>query len=71
MDTGPEVKTLSERELEVLKLSAEGHSLKQIAVLLNISEDTVDTHSRNVVNKLNAKNMKHAIANAFRKRVII
>lgn len=70
MDTRPEVKTLSERETEILKLSAEGHSLKQIAVLLNISEDTVDTHSRNVVSKLEAKNMKHAIANAFRNGII-
>ncbi|MBX2904096.1 MAG: helix-turn-helix transcriptional regulator [Chitinophagales bacterium] len=70
MEAKPEVKTLSERETEVLKLSAEGCGLKQIAILLNISEDTVDTHSRNVVSKLEVKNMKHAIATAIRKRII-
>lgn len=58
--------TLSARETEVLLYSAEGHSLKQIADMLSISADTVDTHSRNVVKKLGANNMKHAIALAFR-----
>lgn len=70
MDTKQEAKVLSEREVEVLLLSAEGHSLKQIAEMLNISVDTVDTHSRNVVGKLSARNMKHAIATALRNKLI-
>lgn len=70
MDTKQDVKVLSEREAEVLRLSAEGNSLKQIAEMLSISIDTVDTHSRNVVGKLSARNMKHAIATALRNKLI-
>ena len=60
---------ITEREMQVLKLSAEGHGLKQIADMLGITIDTVDSHSRNVVDKLNARNMKHAIATAFRQKL--
>jgi DNA-binding NarL/FixJ family response regulator len=43
---------LSEREREVLKLIAEGHSGQQIATLLVISEKTVDRHRSNLLQKL-------------------
>jgi DNA-binding CsgD family transcriptional regulator len=61
---------VTNREIEVLKLSAEGYALKQIAALLNISADTAETHSRNLMAKLQAKNMKHAIAIGLRNRLI-
>jgi DNA-binding NarL/FixJ family response regulator len=43
---------LSEREREVLKLIAEGHSGQQIATMLFISEKTVDRHRSNLLEKL-------------------
>lgn len=43
---------LSDREREVLKLIAEGHSGQQIAAMLVISEKTVDRHRSNLLEKL-------------------
>ncbi|HJT55982.1 MAG TPA: HD domain-containing phosphohydrolase, partial [Ktedonobacteraceae bacterium] len=43
---------LSEREIEVLRLIARGHSKKQIADLLIISEKTVDNHIQHIYNKI-------------------
>ena len=43
---------LTEREREVLKLIAEGHSGQQIAAVLFISEKTVDRHRSNLLEKL-------------------
>lgn len=47
------LKSLTERELDVLKLIAKGMSNKQIALLLYISEETVKVHIRNLLRKLN------------------
>ena len=46
--TGP----LAKREVEVAKLIAEGLTNKQIGTRLFISERTVATHVRNILNKL-------------------
>jgi HD-GYP domain-containing protein (c-di-GMP phosphodiesterase class II) len=43
---------LSEREIEVLRLIARGHSKKQVASLLIISEKTVDNHVQHIYNKI-------------------
>lgn len=43
---------LSERELEVLRLIARGHSKKQVASLLTISEKTVDNHIQHIYSKI-------------------
>lgn len=56
---------LTDRETEVLKLIAEEYSNPEIAEKLFISIRTVDTHRRNLLEKLQAKNtaglVKHAI----------
>lgn len=56
---------LSEREIEVLRLIAQEHSNGEIAEKLFISIRTVDTHRRNLLEKLQAKNtaglVKYAI----------
>ena len=44
--------------------------MKMIADLLFISTDTVDKHSRNIVSKLQARNMKHAVAIGIRTKMI-
>ena len=43
---------LSEREVEVLRLIARGHSMKEIAQLLVISQKTVDHHIQHIYNKI-------------------
>ena len=44
---------LSEREIEILKLVAEGYSSTEIGEQLFISPRTVDTHRNNLIQKLN------------------
>ncbi len=48
--------TLTTREMEILKCIAEEMTNKEIANMLYISPRTVDTHRRNLLQKLNAKN---------------
>ena len=43
---------LSEREVEVLRLLARGHTKKQIAHLLVLSQKTVDQHTQHIYNKI-------------------
>jgi len=43
---------LSEREVEVLRLIARGHSKKQMGALLTISQKTVDHHIQHIYNKI-------------------
>jgi len=50
--TGPVAIDLTPREREVLQLLAEGKSTKQIASHLNVSVKTVETHRRQVMEKL-------------------
>lgn len=45
--------SLSPREREVLQLIAEGHSTKEVARILKVSVKTVETHRRQLMNKLN------------------
>jgi DNA-binding NarL/FixJ family response regulator len=52
-------KTLTPRQREVLKLIAEGHSLKEIAFLLNLSPKTVDFHKCKVMESLGLHNIAH------------
>lgn len=47
---------ITERELEIIRLVAEGHSNKQIADKLFLSTHTVNTHRKNIMNKLGLAN---------------
>ena len=49
-------KKLSAREIEVLRLIADGRTSKQIANLLGLSAATIDTHRRNMMAKIRAHN---------------
>ncbi len=55
---------LSEREVEVLSLMAEGYKYKEIAERLVVSINTVRHHTRNVYGKLDANNRTQAIERA-------
>jgi len=58
---------LSERELQVLQSGAEGLSNKQIAVQLSIGPRTVQTHWRNIFDKLGVCSRTEAIVHSLRK----
>ena len=66
---GPE-NVLSERELEVLGLMAEGAGNKAIAADLSITESTVKTHVANIFQKLDVSGRTDAVTNAIRKGII-
>lgn len=61
---------LSKREYEVLCKLAEGHSNKEIASLLFVSESTIKTHVSNIYTKLNVKRRTQAIQKAKELRVL-
>ena len=48
---------LTEREREVLQLIADGKSTKQIAIDLNVSSKTIESHRRQVMGKLNVRSV--------------
>ena len=48
---------LTQREKEVLKLIAQEYKAKEIADMLFISENTVETHRKNIMSKIGAKNI--------------
>ncbi len=58
--------TLTERETEVLRLLAEGHSNKEIAQILTIGEKTVKTHVSSILAKLNVSSRTQAALYAVR-----
>lgn len=60
---------LTERELDVLELVADGHPTAEIAQLLWITEDTVRTHIRRTLARLDARTRAHAVAIAFREEL--
>ncbi len=67
--TGSKKPALTPREIEVLKLLAEGFSNKEIAKQLFISVKTVETHRHNIMEKLDLDNfadlIKYAIKNGL------
>lgn len=71
-DTAPLRQTprLTRREKEVLKLVAEGYTSPQIAEALSISPLTVETHRRNLMQKLEVGNSASLIRAAVEQRLI-
>jgi len=61
---------LTSREREILQLIAEGKANKEIAASLNLSLYTVETHRRNLQDKLNLHSFPELVLYAVRKRII-
>ena len=61
---------LSEREIEILRLVAEGSQNKQIAWKLSISEQTVKAHLKSIFGKLDVADRTHAVTLAVRRGII-
>jgi two-component system NarL family response regulator len=59
--------TLSDREIEVLKLMAQGKTNKEIATALFITEGTVKSHGKSIFSKMNVSNRTEAVAEATRR----
>ena len=64
------VDALSAREIEILKLVAAGYSNKLAADKLAISEDTVKSHMKNILAKLQANDRTHAVMIAMKRGFI-
>jgi two-component system, NarL family, response regulator NreC len=61
---------LSRREREVLKLLAEGLSVKEIASRLNLSVKTVDAHKSNLMRKIDVHDRTELVKYAIQKKLI-
>jgi len=66
----PRFDTLTSREKEVLKLLAEGNSVKEIAGDLDLSLKTVETHKFNLMRKLDIHNKAQLVQYAIQKKII-
>ena len=56
---------LSQRQREILQLISDGYTSKEIAALLNISNHTVLTHRKNLIEKFKVKNTAQLIKKAW------
>jgi DNA-binding NarL/FixJ family response regulator len=67
---GRDFDLLTPRELEVLKLIAEGHTSKEIAAMLVISIKTVDRHRTNMLEKLGMRDRVELTRYAIRRGLV-
>ncbi|MCW5963056.1 MAG: response regulator transcription factor [Bryobacterales bacterium] len=66
----PRLASLTPREKEVLKLLAEGNSVKEIASSLNLSVKTIEAHKFNLMRKLDIHNKAQLVQYAIQKKII-
>ena len=69
-DRLPRFATLTPREKEVLKMLAEGDSVKEVATQLNLSVKTVEAHKFNLMRKLDIHNKAQLVQYAIQKKII-
>jgi DNA-binding NarL/FixJ family response regulator len=62
---------LTKRQREILQLLADGESTTVAARQLGLSEETVKTHMKNTLARLDAKNRSHAVAIGLRESLIV
>lgn len=66
----PDRTTLTPREREVMKLLAEGHTVKKAAGQLGVSVKTVEAHKFNLMRKLDIHNKAQLVTVAIRKKIV-
>ena len=66
----PRLGTLTKREREIMKLLAEGKSVKEAATEFNLSVKTVEAHKFNLMRKLDIHNKAQLVQYAIQKKVI-
>jgi DNA-binding NarL/FixJ family response regulator len=64
------VERLTTREREVVQLVAEGKTTKEIALILGISEKTIETHRTNVLRRLKLRSAIDLVRYAIRNHII-
>jgi two-component system, NarL family, response regulator NreC len=62
--------SLTPREREVVKMLAEGHSVRQIAGILGLSMKTVEAHKFNLMRKLDIHNKAQLVIYAIQKKIV-
>lgn len=62
--------TLSQREIEVLKLVAAGNSNRQIGARLSVTEETAKAHMKRIIAKLGANDRTHAVTLALARGIL-
>jgi DNA-binding NarL/FixJ family response regulator len=62
--------SLSPAEVRVLRLIADGHTNKEIAALLSVTEDAVKGQVRSILSKLNANDRTHAAMIGLKRGII-
>ncbi|MGA4544029.1 response regulator transcription factor [Uniformispora flossi] len=67
---GLNVNGLAEREIEVLRLIAEGYETADIATKLSYSERTIKNVLHGIISRLHLRNRAHAVAYALRQGLI-
>ena len=61
---------LTPREIDVLRLVAEGNANKQVAAKLSLTEETVKSHIRSILAKLGANDRTHAVTIGLKRGII-
>lgn len=62
--------TLTPREMEILEYMATPNTYKQIANQLNVSEETIRSHAKNILEKMKQPNRAQAVLAAMKMRLI-
>ncbi|MGH2905214.1 MAG: response regulator [Solirubrobacterales bacterium] len=63
-------KVLTERQRQILQMFADGAHTEKVATTLGLSTETIRTHTKRILAKLNAGTRTHAVAVAIRAQVI-
>jgi DNA-binding NarL/FixJ family response regulator len=61
---------LTLRQREIIQLLAEGRSTKEVALLLNVSVKTAETHRANIMRRLNCHSASQLVRYALRNQMI-
>jgi DNA-binding NarL/FixJ family response regulator len=70
LDYSCEGMNISDREIEIITLIAEGYSNKEVADKLFLSTHTVTTHRKNIMNKLGVNNTAGLVLFAVRENLV-
>jgi DNA-binding NarL/FixJ family response regulator len=69
-DSSSGVVRLTPRQREIVQLLAEGKSSKEVAVALNLSVKTAETHRANIMRKLDCHSVSEVVRYAIRNKII-
>lgn len=62
--------TLTDRQREILQMFADGFHTEKVAEALGLSTETIRTHTKRILAKLNANTRTHAVAIAVRAQIL-